>query len=332
MDKFNFKKNSIILIDTSLFIYKFLYNYNDIFYGFISQIFFFLKRKVLPIYIFDGVPPIEKKDILLLRNNKKKKIENKILLLEDLLKNVDKSSEKYIKNYSILLKLKKKNIKIDKKLVVELKQIFNHLNIEYFDAKTEADYLLAKLSYTIPNSYVLSNDTDMLALGCINTLRIENNIVSFYNLNMVLKNLKLSKIQFRKLCIYFGCDFFKPIPKLNISLIYLFVKFNISDSKILSFINLTYIRNRNYKILKNDIVDINIINRNILTKEYFDKAFYLFNNESKNEIDYNINTNINKVIDSNNIFTNINHSSDRFIKDKNNFDLIMNTIRSNINI
>ena len=108
LDKFIFKKNSIIFIDTSLFIYKFLYNYNDIYYGFINQIYYFLKRKVLPVYIFDGTPPIEKKNVLILRNNKKKKIETKILLLENTLKSLDISSEKYAKINNLILKLKKK--------------------------------------------------------------------------------------------------------------------------------------------------------------------------------------------------------------------------------
>ena len=86
LDKFIFKRDSIIFIDISLFIYKFLYTYNDLFYAFFNQIHFFLKKNVIPIYIFDGIPPIEKKEILLLRSNKKKNLDKKIVLIQNKIK------------------------------------------------------------------------------------------------------------------------------------------------------------------------------------------------------------------------------------------------------
>ena len=68
LDKF---KNNIIAIDTGIYLYKYKYN-NNFIDSFIRQILRLLKNKILPLYIFDGKPPLEKKQILDCRYNRKK--------------------------------------------------------------------------------------------------------------------------------------------------------------------------------------------------------------------------------------------------------------------
>ena len=49
-------KSRIIAVDIMLYIYKYKYSHNDTIYGFIKQIINFLNNRIIPVYIFDGIP------------------------------------------------------------------------------------------------------------------------------------------------------------------------------------------------------------------------------------------------------------------------------------
>lgn len=49
-------RGKIISIDTSIFLYKYLYNNCDFIDGFTRQILRLLKNGIIPLYIFDGKP------------------------------------------------------------------------------------------------------------------------------------------------------------------------------------------------------------------------------------------------------------------------------------
>ena len=74
--------NKRIAIDTSLFIHKFLYSYNNIIYGFFLQVYHLRRRNIEPLYIFDGKPPKEKSQVIQQRKDNQIKITNKICNLE----------------------------------------------------------------------------------------------------------------------------------------------------------------------------------------------------------------------------------------------------------
>ena len=59
-------------IDTSIYLYKYKYNDNNLIELFLKQIYRLKLNGIIPIYIFDGIPPIEKKNIILIRKKKKK--------------------------------------------------------------------------------------------------------------------------------------------------------------------------------------------------------------------------------------------------------------------
>ena len=58
-------------IDTSIYLYKYKYNDNNLIELFLKQIYRLKLNGIIPIYIFDGIPPIEKKKYNI--NAKKKK-------------------------------------------------------------------------------------------------------------------------------------------------------------------------------------------------------------------------------------------------------------------
>ena len=56
-------KNKKIAIDTSIFLYKFMYS-GKFLESFINQVYHFRRFDIIPIYVFDGAPPKEKQEVL----------------------------------------------------------------------------------------------------------------------------------------------------------------------------------------------------------------------------------------------------------------------------
>ena len=208
-----------IAVDTMLYAHKFKYSYNDIIYGFVNQIINFLSNRILPIYIIDGIAPEEKSEVIKSRNDKKIKIENKIALLEEELKNeIDNDKIKEIKKK--ISHLKKSNIKITKEdieLIIEISKLFG---IPCLRAKGEADALIGKLYNNNSIDACLSEDMDLLIFGCKKMIKFNNKKIFEYDLDYILFKLQISFEQFLDMCLLFGCDYLKPIPKIDTQEIY----------------------------------------------------------------------------------------------------------------
>ena len=101
------KKELKVAIDTSIYFYKFLYKNPRFIEGFFQQIARLRSNNITPIYVFDGKPPCEKKDVLNDRKEKKIEYKNKISEIENTLNNNNLSEEEIIQNKIELSKLKK---------------------------------------------------------------------------------------------------------------------------------------------------------------------------------------------------------------------------------
>ena len=210
---FNTKNNTFkIGIDVYLYMHKFLYSHNDHLYGFLHQIIKLLLHKIIPIYIFDGTPPSEKYNIIKYRCNKRNKIKNKIDILQNKITNSD--LEKQIVENE-LNRLNKQIIQIKNTHINELKQLLNILHIPYIDAVGEADAMCANLyKQGIINS-CMSEDMDILTFGCRNMIRIKKELIYEYDMDHILNILNINFDQFINMCLIFGCDYIKSIPKKN---------------------------------------------------------------------------------------------------------------------
>jgi 5'-3' exonuclease len=193
------KSDSIIVaIDFWLYAYKFTYSYGNMVIGFWNQIIRLLSHKILPVYIYDGQPPDEKSSVLQGRQRKRNNMEAR---LKDVFLD-DSSDEK--------MRLEKSIIYIKRTDIENVKQFFDILSIPYLDAMGEADFLCAKLYKEGLISACLSDDMDMLALGCEKTIKFLDGKVLEFDLEHILNNLDLTYEQFVEMCILFGCDYVKP--------------------------------------------------------------------------------------------------------------------------
>jgi flap endonuclease-1 len=214
-----------VAIDTSIFLYRFKYKANRLIPKFFEQINRLRVNNITPIYIFDGPPPEEKKEVIIHRKNKlKEKKEN----MDKLQKEIDETTDLEQKNKlkSQLYKLDNKIISVTKEDIQQVKYLFDLLNIKYIQSDGEADLLCSKLCSTDVVDFVISEDMDLLTSGTKLLLRdfnIYNNRATLYNLNEILSKLELSYEKWVELCIMLGCDYLKrPIsmgPKKSFKLV-----------------------------------------------------------------------------------------------------------------
>lgn len=72
---FSFFSGKTIVIDTSIYIYKFV-GEDSLIENMYLLISIFKKYNITPLFVFDGKPPIEKKELLIYRKNKKQDAED----------------------------------------------------------------------------------------------------------------------------------------------------------------------------------------------------------------------------------------------------------------
>ena len=204
-------KNTVIAIDFWLYAYKFTYSYGNMLYGFWNQATNFLSHRVIPLYVFDGLPPTEKEVTLLIRQKKKQNIESKLKKIKDAI-------QKDEDNYGLekeKQRLEKSLIKVTKQDIIKVKQLFDVLNVPYVTAIGEADALCARLYKDDIITACLSDDMDMLAFGCGKTIKFSEGKIIEYDLARILEELKFTYFEFIDMCILFGCDYIRTCNKLD---------------------------------------------------------------------------------------------------------------------
>lgn len=241
-------RGKIIAIDTSIYLYKYIYNGNCL-DGFVKQILRLFRNKIIPLYVFDGKPPEEKKEILNDRKQKRdqlilkkeeleeilEKIENNkkdISIIKQTLSNdiIEEPLDTEISKESLYTEMSKEEIeteikKINKRIIKvsyinieNCKKLFNLFGVPYIVSDGEAEDLCSQLC---SNGYVhgcMSEDTDILANGGLLFLRdfnSNNDYIIEYNLNKILNDLKITYNQFIDMCILCGCDYTSKIGKIG---------------------------------------------------------------------------------------------------------------------
>ena len=198
-----------IAIDISIYLYKFLHYNGDYLYGLLNQIIKLSFYKIKPIYVFDGKSPKQKENVI---HQRKSKVENsykQIDILKKILK--DTSDQKIIDEiHEKLDSLKKKTIHINYQIIDNCKHLLKLLNIPYVESISEAEHLC---SYLVNKNIVyacLSEDTDLIPLGCkrvCKQLYFRKNTVIEYNVDKILEELQIDHRGLVDLCILCGTDY-----------------------------------------------------------------------------------------------------------------------------
>ena len=206
-----------VVIDTSIYLYKFSGN-NSLIENMYHLITIFRYHGVIPVFIFDGKPPDEKKELLEQRYLDKQIAEKKYKELQSSLETANENDNKDEIRVE-LDKLKKQFIRIKKEDVFLVKSLFESCGVTYYDAPGEADQLCAKMVINKEAWACLSDDMDMFVYGCTRVLRhisLLNHTVMFYSTTGILRELDIPMQNFREILIISGTDYTHSEPiKIN---------------------------------------------------------------------------------------------------------------------
>jgi flap endonuclease-1 len=192
-------RGKCIVIDISIYMYRFQTD-NLLLENMRKFIETLLQYYIKPIFVFDGQPPPEKKDLIRQRALLKKEAESKY---NELINTTDESSKE-------LTDLKKQFVRIHDTDITKVKELLDELNMLYLEAPGEADKLCVFLVKTKKAWACLSDDMDMFVYGCSRVIRnfnMEKHTVIYYDLPLILEELELSLTLFKEIMVLSGTDY-----------------------------------------------------------------------------------------------------------------------------
>ena len=199
-----------IAVDISIYMYRFASD-DTLIENMYLMLSVFRHYNIIPIFVFDGKPPPEKRELLQKRKEDKHEAEEEYNKLKNTLqdnKDMDDSDKQEI-IYNMDM-LKKKFISVSKNDVENIKNLIRSYGCTYYDAPGEADELCAMLTIKEKVWACLSEDMDMFVYGCprvIRYLSLLNHTAVLYNIKGILNNLGISQKELREICVLSGTDY-----------------------------------------------------------------------------------------------------------------------------
>jgi len=199
-----------IAIDISIYMYKYEAE-NNLIENIYLMLSIFRYYNIIPIFIFDGKPPTEKKELLQQRKANKLEAQKEYNNLKEQLQitqNIDEAfKQEIISNMDIL---KKQFIYINKEKIDQVKTMIRSYGATYYDAPGEADELCALLVLKNKVWACLSEDMDMFVYGCTRIIRylsLLKHTVVLYDMKGILENLGITQKELREICVLSGTDY-----------------------------------------------------------------------------------------------------------------------------
>ena len=199
-----------IAVDISIYLYK--YEADEMLLeNMYLMLAIFRYYNVIPIFIFDGKPPPEKKELLNKRKEDKKEAQQEYNELKKTLENnadYDETEKQDIIN--TMDQLKKQFVNVNKYKIEKVKDLIRAYGATYYDAPGEADELCALLVLKKIVWACLSEDMDMFVYGCSRVIRyfsLINHSIVLYSMKDILKELDMTHANFKDICILSGTDY-----------------------------------------------------------------------------------------------------------------------------
>jgi len=197
-----------IVVDISIYMYRYISD-GSLIENMYLMLSLFRHYNIIPVFIFDGKPPDEKKTLLDKRREDKKEAEQEYNYLKQQLKaDLDENERHEIQ--IAMDALKKKFIQISKNDVDNVKNLIRAYGATYYDAPGEADELCAMLTIKGKVWACLSEDMDMFVYGCPRVIRymsLLNHTIVLYDMRKILEKLGISQKELREICILSGTDY-----------------------------------------------------------------------------------------------------------------------------
>lgn len=208
-----------IAIDISIYLYKFSAE-NRLIENIHRMLTLFTHYKIIPVFIFDGKPPAEKKFVLQQRRQSKTAAEREYNQLKRQLDGMvisrpfsTSSASETAETDKIIQqmeKLKNQFIYINRETINSVKDLLRAYGATYYDSPEEADTLCAMLVHKHKAWACLSDDMDMFAYGTAHVLRdfdINAHTASLYSMSAILDDLGVTPAEFKMMCVLAGTDY-----------------------------------------------------------------------------------------------------------------------------
>lgn len=215
-------KNKTVVIDTSIFMYKFLTSsktQEGICEKIQQTIQLFKDNQITPIFVFDGKPPKEKTKLMKQRYWKKVLAYRKAEELKQLLLDVphDSADTSFAADPDMIENIKKElevaetdSLRLTKADILAIKELIRSHNYNIIEAEEEADEVCVIQVKLQEADAVISDDMDILVHGCPLTLRnldIDTGKCVEYHIEPILQELNFNIQQFREIIVLSGTDY-----------------------------------------------------------------------------------------------------------------------------
>lgn len=241
-----------IAIDISLYLCKFKAICGDRWLtAFLNLIISLRRNEIHCVFIFDGKAPPEKDAEKAKRREEKEKLELGVYKLEEAVEEYHKTGiipdilrQLWNKNENkrllgdnnkiniewIIDKIKQKRnqiIDISENDIINVKKLFDIMNVPYFTATGEAEKLCAKLCRNQLVDAVLSEDSDLIAYQTpcfLSKIDTHDDTCMVLEYDKVLENLEINSEQLLDFCIMCGTDYNDNIFKVGVNTAYKHIK------------------------------------------------------------------------------------------------------------
>lgn len=231
-------KGKKIGIDILGFLYKTKANRQSVFLYLGKLIARFKQYDIIPVPIFDGKPPEEKREALKQRATLRAESDIKKKSLSDELTTVPMSEAQkaIVKNEITVLEHNSSYLTSEER--DQAKRFFYACGVLFLNATGEADNVLSYFAKRGEFAAIMSNDLDLLARG-VETLLVPEDYAlpgdmsgwKQYNLSAILKALDFDYSQFLEMCVLMGCDYTAGIKSMPYKSAYWAIKYRGSIEK-----------------------------------------------------------------------------------------------------
>ena len=255
--------NKKIAVDISIYLYKYE-STDSLLENIYLMLSIFRHHNIIPVFIFDGKPPAEKKELLKKRQEDKAAAKNEFNKLKEQLELNQVTDEEKQEIIVSMDQLKKQFVYMNNNKIEKVKELIRAYGATYYDAPGEADELCVLLVNTNKVWACLSEDMDLFVYGCKRVLRyisLNNQSAVLYYTKGILNELNMKPKEFKEICVLSGTDYNINVNVLNLfDIINLFYKYQkeLSNQSFYHWLNLNLNIDLNIELLNkiNNMFDI----------------------------------------------------------------------------
>lgn len=205
----------VIVVDASIYMYRFAAD-EALLENMYSMIRMFQLNGIVPIFIFDGKPPDEKRKLLNKRQRLKRIAEMHYNEVKTSLEM--NSSLQTVDNEHALKALKRKFVRLHESDYEHVRTLLQALGVNYIVAPGEADVMCAQMVLKRKAHACASDDTDLFVYGCSRVLRhlnLMDQTMIMYDMSKIIELLGVSMNEFRQICVVSGTDYAVDVSNAN---------------------------------------------------------------------------------------------------------------------